>query len=166
MDVRHPASRAPHGQREAGRRDVHRRVRQRGCAAVRPFHGRMGNASRRRRALTTNQEKTSDQSDLLQAARGGRRGRAAAALRVRRWRQWGRLLLRECRRGREHRRQQQQRRSFEQRQRQRQHYRDRYKILRNILFIVANTQPLYRNYMNKMRLAYAEGLTHPKWSNI
>jgi predicted transcriptional regulator len=50
----------------------------------------------------------------------------------------------------------------QQRQRQRQHYRDRYEILRNILFIVANTQPLYRNYMNKMRLAYAVGLTHPQ----
>lgn len=48
----------------------------------------------------------------------------------------------------------------QQRQRQRQHYRDRYEILRNILFIVANTQPLYRNYMNKMRLAYVVGLTH------
>jgi predicted transcriptional regulator len=50
----------------------------------------------------------------------------------------------------------------QQRQRQRQHYRDRYEILRNILFIVDNTQPLYRIYINKMRLAHAVGLTHPE----
>ena len=53
-------------------------------------------------------------------------------------------------------------RLLQQRQRQRLHYRERYEILRNILFIVDNTQPLYRNYMNKMRLAYAVGLTHPQ----
>ena len=46
----------------------------------------------------------------------------------------------------------------QQRQRQRQHYHDRYEILS----LVANTQQLYRNYMNKMRLAYAVGLTHPQ----
>ena len=39
-------------------------------------------------------------------------------------------------------------------------YRDRYDILRNVLYIVANTQLLYRNYMNKMRIAYGASLTH------
>lgn len=34
----------------------------------------------------------------------------------------------------------------QQRQRQRQHYRDRYEILRNILFIVANTQMEFKPF--------------------
>ena len=44
-------------------------------------------------------------------------------------------------------------------QKQQQH-RDRYDILRNILGIVSNTRPLYRNYMNKTRIGYTAGLTH------
>ena len=43
-----------------------------------------------------------------------------------------------------------------------QRQRDRYDILRNILDIVDKTQPPYRNYMNKMRIAYTVGLTHPQ----
>jgi predicted transcriptional regulator len=38
--------------------------------------------------------------------------------------------------------------------------RDRYDIVRNILTIISNTRPLYRNQMNKTRIGYAAGLTH------
>jgi predicted transcriptional regulator len=44
-------------------------------------------------------------------------------------------------------------------QKQQQH-RDRYDILRNILTIVGNTRPLYRNHTNKTRIGYTAGLTH------
>ena len=47
-------------------------------------------------------------------------------------------------------------------QKQKRHYRDRYDILRNILEIVSNTQPLYRNQMNQTRLGYAAGLNYPQ----
>ena len=46
-------------------------------------------------------------------------------------------------------------------QKQQQH-RDRYDILRNILTIVDNTRPLYRNQMNKTRIGYTAGLTHAR----
>lgn len=41
-----------------------------------------------------------------------------------------------------------------------QKHRDRNYILRNILTIVDNTWPLYRNQMNKTRIGYTAGLTH------
>ena len=47
-------------------------------------------------------------------------------------------------------------------QKQQRHYRDRYDILRNILVVVNNTRPLYRNYMNQTRLGYAARLNYPQ----
>jgi predicted transcriptional regulator len=48
-------------------------------------------------------------------------------------------------------------------------YRDRYDIFREVLEIVNDNDvndnsngPQYRNYMNKTRLAYTAGLTHPQ----
>jgi predicted transcriptional regulator len=43
-----------------------------------------------------------------------------------------------------------------------QHQRDRYDIVNDILSIVANTQPLYRNRRNQTSIGYAANLTHPQ----
>jgi predicted transcriptional regulator len=40
--------------------------------------------------------------------------------------------------------------------------RDRYDIIKDILEIVYDTEPLYRNQMNQTRIGYEAGLTHPQ----
>jgi predicted transcriptional regulator len=40
--------------------------------------------------------------------------------------------------------------------------RDRYDIVKDILEIAFDTEPLYRNHMNQTRIGYKAGLTHPQ----
>ena len=40
--------------------------------------------------------------------------------------------------------------------------RDRYDILMNILEIIYDTEPLYRNQMKQSRIGYKASLTHPQ----
>jgi predicted transcriptional regulator len=40
--------------------------------------------------------------------------------------------------------------------------RDRFDIIKDILEIVYDTEPLYRNQMNQTRIGYEVGLTHPQ----
>lgn len=44
----------------------------------------------------------------------------------------------------------------------RQPHRDRYDIIKNILSIVANTQPIYRSQRHQTSIGYAANLTHPQ----
>jgi predicted transcriptional regulator len=40
--------------------------------------------------------------------------------------------------------------------------RDKYDIVKDILEIVYDTEPLYRNQMNQTRIGYKANLTHPQ----
>jgi predicted transcriptional regulator len=42
------------------------------------------------------------------------------------------------------------------------HQRDRYDIIKDILEIVYDAPPLYRNQMNQTRVGYEANLTHPQ----
>jgi predicted transcriptional regulator len=44
----------------------------------------------------------------------------------------------------------------------RQHQRDRYDIVKDILSIVSNTQPIYRSQRHQTSIGYAANLTHPQ----
>jgi predicted transcriptional regulator len=44
----------------------------------------------------------------------------------------------------------------------RQHQRDRYDIVKDILSIVSNTQPIYRSQRHQTSIGYAANLIHPQ----
>jgi predicted transcriptional regulator len=44
----------------------------------------------------------------------------------------------------------------------RQPHRDRYDIVKDILSIVSNTQPIYRSQRHQTSIGYAANLTHPQ----
>jgi predicted transcriptional regulator len=46
--------------------------------------------------------------------------------------------------------------------RQPQAQRDKFDIIKDLLSIVANAKPLYRNQMNQTRVGYTANLTHPQ----
>ena len=42
------------------------------------------------------------------------------------------------------------------------HQRDRYDIIKNILEVIYDIEPLYRNQMNQTRVGFEASLTHPQ----